>query len=435
MLRLHRLGWGTRRIAEKFGCSRNTVRRYLQAEGWVAYSRPRRDGALSGLDGWLEERFLRHRGNAEVVRQDLKRELSIDASLRTVERAVAPHRRLLAARAKATVRFETAPGRQPRIDFGEARVPIGGEPTRVHLFVATLGHSRRTCAQAFAHQRQASWFAGIEGAFPRFGGVTEEVLVDNPKPLVVRHDAATREVEYNERFLAFAAHWGFRPRACAPYRARTKGKDENGVRYVKGNVIAGHSFDGPGELEAHLAWWMREIADARVHGTTGEAPLARFERDEAGRLGPCAGTPFGQLRDLIRTVSADCAVTVDTNAYSVPWRLVGERVRVVASGGKVRVHHGGEVVAEHDEHGGRRARIVERGHFEGLNAGPRAEAEAEDPPEPALLRPSTTTVRACSPSRRPTPTTARRRYPQGRVTTPYERLRGMDGRSAASSPA
>ncbi len=115
------------------------MRRYLQAEGWVAYSRPRRDGALSGLDGWLEERFFRHRGNAEVVRQDLKRELSIDASLRTVERAVAPHRRLLAARAKATVRFETAPGRQLQIDFGEARVPIGGEPTRVHLFVRRWG--------------------------------------------------------------------------------------------------------------------------------------------------------------------------------------------------------------------------------------------------------------------------------------------------------
>ncbi len=217
--------------------------------------------------------------------------------------------------------------------------------------------------------------------------MTEEVLVDNPKPLVVRHDAATREVESDERFLAFAAHWGFRPRACAPYRARTKGKDENGVRYVKGNAIAGHSFDGPGELEAHLAWWMREIADARVHGTTGEAPLARFERDEAERLRPCAGTPFGQLRDLIRTVSADCAVTLDTNAYSVPWRLIGERVRVVASGGKVRVHHGGEVVAEHDEHAGRRARIVDRRHFDGLNAAPRAEAEAEDAPEPALLRP------------------------------------------------
>ena len=71
-----------------------------------------------------------------------------------------------------------------------------------------------------------SWFRGLEGAFGHFGGVTREVLIDNPRPLVVGHDASTREVEFNDRFLAFAAYWGFRPRACAPYRARTKGKDE-----------------------------------------------------------------------------------------------------------------------------------------------------------------------------------------------------------------
>ena len=212
--------------------------------------------------------------------------------------------------------------------------------------------------------------------------------MDNPKALVVPHDPVTREVEFNERFLAFAAHWGFRPRACAPYRARTKGKDENGVRYVKRNAIAGHRFESLAALEGHLAWWMREIADKRRHGTTGEAPLARFER-EAERLAPCAGKPpFGRLRDLIRTVHADCAVTVDTNAYSVPWRLIGERVRVVVSGGRVRVHHGPEVVADHGVHEGRHARIVEQAHLEGVNTGPRpTDAGDAAAPEPELLRP------------------------------------------------
>ena len=387
MLRLRALGWGTRRIAREFGCSRNTVKRYLEQNGWTAYSRPSGTGVLGGLDDWLAERLRRHGGNAEVVRQELESELSIAASLRTVERAVAPHRALLEAEAKATVRFETPPGLQMQIDFGTRSVPVGGEDVRTHLFVATLGYSRRTYVKAFGHERQSAWFAGIEGAFLHFGGVTREVLVDNAKPLVSRHDAATREVEFNERFLAFAAHWGFRPRACAPYRARTKGKDENGVRYVKRNAIAGRRFESAAALDAHLAWWMREIADARRHGTTGEAPRARFERDEAERLAPCAGRPpFGQPRDLIRKVAADCTVAVDTNTYSVPWRLIGERVQVVAGGGRVRVRHGAEVVAEHDEHPGRNARIVDRAHFEGINRGPAA-APAADAPEPALLRP------------------------------------------------
>ena len=391
MLRLHELGWGTRRIAREFGCGRNTVRRYLESDGWAPYGGSRRGGKLDGLDAWLRERFFRHRGNAEVVRQELSSELGVEASLRTVERAVAPHRRQLRAEARATLRFETPPGRQLQIDFGEARVPVGGERVRTQLFVATLGYSRRGYAEAFGNQRQSSWFAGLEGAFRHFGGVPEEVLVDNAKALVEKHDAATREVEFNDRFLAFAAHWGFRPRACAPYRARTKGKDERGVRYVKGNAIAGREFESLEALRGHLAWWQREIADRRRHGTTGETPLQRFGR-EAEHLRPCAGRPpFGQLRDLIRRVQADCAVTVDTNAYSVPWRLIGERVRVVVCGGRVRVHRGAEVVADHAEHAGRRARIVERAHLAGVNAGPRREAAPSeggaDAKEPALLRP------------------------------------------------
>ena len=99
--------------------------------------------------GVAEERFFRHRGNAEVVRQDLLREQSVEVSLRTVERAVAPLRRLLTAEAKATVRFETPPGRQLQIDFGQLRVPIAAGRERVYLFVATLGYSRRCHVAAF----------------------------------------------------------------------------------------------------------------------------------------------------------------------------------------------------------------------------------------------------------------------------------------------
>jgi transposase len=88
----------------------------------------------------------------------------------------------------------------------------------------------------------SDWFAGLESAFTTFGGVPEEVLMDNPRALVVRHDAVSRSIQFNDKLIAFAKHWGFRPRACAPYRARTKGKTESGVGYVKKNAIAGHSF-------------------------------------------------------------------------------------------------------------------------------------------------------------------------------------------------
>jgi len=143
MRRLRELGWGTKRIAAALGCSRNTVKRWLALGSWQRYGRPRRRSALDGRESWLRERFYRHGGNADVVRQELVAEHGITVSLRTVERAVAGWRRDLAAAAQATVRFETPPGRQLQIDFGERRVAIGAEMVRVHLFVATLGYSRR----------------------------------------------------------------------------------------------------------------------------------------------------------------------------------------------------------------------------------------------------------------------------------------------------
>jgi transposase len=296
MLKLASLGWGAKRISRELGCSRNTVRSYLRQGAWQPYQSPRRPGWLAAHQDWLADRFRQHRGNCDVVRQQLQREHGITVSLRTVERAVAHLRRDVLAQTAATVRFETPPGQQLQIDFGTLRVPVGEEQTKIHLFVATLGYSRRTYVAMFLHERQSAWLQGLEDAFRHFGGMTREVLIDNARALVTEHDAQTREVAFNDRFHAFCRYWGVTPRACAPYRARTKGKDERGVGYVKRNAIAGHRFASLEELEAHLARWMREVADVRIHGTTAEPPIDRFERDERSALTPLASkAPFLQV--------------------------------------------------------------------------------------------------------------------------------------------
>ena len=393
MQRLHELGWGTRRIAAEIGCNRETVQRYLAAGGWTPCRVPTRPGQLTGHSTWLDERLRRHRGNADVVRQELASELGITVSLRTVERAVSHLRRELAAEALATVRFETPPGRQLQIDFGQRRIAIEGERDKVFLFVATLGYSRRIYAAAFRHERQSAWLEGIEGAFRHFGGLPGEVLLDNARALVKHHDAVTREVEFTDRLHAFTRYWDVRPVACAPYRARTKGKDERGVGYVKHNAIAGRSFASWGALEAHLAWWMREVADTRVHGTTGEAPMARFARAEATALRSLNGRPpFRQLRELTRRVQNDACVDIDTNHYSVPWRLIGTEVTVQVGGGQIRIHHAGTEVACHNVRLGRRERAVDRTHLHGIvpcrpDAANDAAAVPAMPPGIELLRP------------------------------------------------
>jgi transposase len=303
MLRLRACGWGFKRIAAHLGCSHHTVKGYVEAGGVKPFKVPARKKKLDGLDNWLRERLIRHRGNADVVRQELLAEKNLRVSTRTMQRTLQPHRQTLKAEALATVRFETPPGRQLQIDFGERFVDIGGAQVKAFVFVATLGYSRRVHVRAFRHEKQESWFTGLESAFTTFGGVPEIVLMDNARALIVRHDTVIRQVTFNDKLIAFAKHWGFSPRACAPYRARTKGKTERGVGYVKTNAIAGRSFESWDAFEAHLAKWEREVANVRVHGTTGEAPMARFERDEAHRLKSLNDRPpFGTLRELTRVV-------------------------------------------------------------------------------------------------------------------------------------
>jgi hypothetical protein len=164
---------------------------------------------------------------------------------------------------------------------------------------------------------------------------------------------------------------------------------------VKKNAIAGRAFADWEAFEAHLARWEREVANARQHGTTEETPMARFAREEAARLKPLGRRPpFGAVRELTRIVGSDCAVEVDANSYSVPWRLIGERVAVTVAGGFVRIRHGPSEVAAHRQAEGRRQRIVDRAHLAGVAAGgqvgglcPPAETPSVETPAPSLLRP------------------------------------------------
>ena len=163
----------------------------------------------------------------------------------------------------------------------------------------------------------------ISAALPR------TLLGDNARALVLGRDRATGTVSFHPTYLAFCRDWDVQPRACAPYRARTKGKTEAGVKYVKRNALADQAFDSFGALEQHLAAWMT-MADQRRHGTTREAPIVRFERDERAALRPL---PLRALprrtQRLRRRVALDAFVDVDTIRYSVPHRLVRDHVEVV----------------------------------------------------------------------------------------------------------
>jgi transposase len=360
-------GVGKKAIAREVGVAVNTVRRYLRQP--IVAGQQVRPAARQLTDDRREEARRLYEGPAAgnaVVVQRLLAEGGCAISVRTIERAVADIRRAQRVASLATVRVETAPGDQLQIDFGQKRLQIAGVRVRIFLLVAVLSYSRRLFVKAFLNERGDDWREGIAAAFAHFGGVPRTLLGDNARALVLGRDRATGTVSFHPAYLAFCRDWDVQPRACAPYRARTKGKTEAGVKYVKRNALADQAFDSVGALEQYLAEWMT-IADQRRHGTTREAPIVRFERDERAALGvlPIRALPRRTQR-LRRRVALDAFVDVDTVRYSVPHRLVRDHVEVVVEDHHVRIFHGAELVAMHARSAEPFARVVDMAHYAGL---------------------------------------------------------------------
>jgi transposase len=190
------------------------------------------------------------------------------------------------------VRFETEPGHQAQVDFAQVRFPWG----KRFALVVVLGYSRMIWLRFYPKQDMRALFSGLEEAFGFFGGVPRELLFDQMASVITAdlRDQGGRLVE-NAEFLRFAAHWGFRVRACRPYRAQTKGKIERPIRYLRGNFLYGREFLGDADLAAQAQIWVEQTANVRIHGTTKERPLDRFSRDEKHQLQPVAQRPYRSL--------------------------------------------------------------------------------------------------------------------------------------------
>jgi len=194
--------------------------------------------------------------------------------------------------ADPVVRFETPPGFQAQVDFGTFNLPWG----RRHALLVVLGYSRLLWLRFFPRETMETLIRGLEAAFEYFGGVPQELLFDQMRS-VVNDDGRDfgGPLILNAEFVRFAEHWGFRPRACRPYRARTKGKVERPIGYVRQSFFYGRDFVSDEDLETQALAWLEGIANVRRHRTTGEPPRGRFERDERDVLKPLATMPYPRL--------------------------------------------------------------------------------------------------------------------------------------------
>lgn len=228
--------------------------------------------------------------------------------------------------ADPVVRFETPPGLQAQVDFAEFRLPWG----KRYALLVVLGYSRLLWLQYYPRQTLSVLMRGLEEAFMAFGGVPAELLFDQMKAVIIddQREVGGKLLE-NIEFVRFAAHWGFRIRACRPYRAKTKGKVERPVGYVRESFFYGRKFLNDADLNQQALSWSTRKANLRLHRTTLEVPQVRFDRDERAMLKTLAPHPYRSVSQLQQPKSSEprraSLPSVERRPLSAYSRLIGAR--------------------------------------------------------------------------------------------------------------
>lgn len=281
-------------------------------------------------------------------------------------------------------RFETPPGDQAQTDFAHFKVVFTDEPDQIRvvwLFSMILGFSRHVFARFVLRQNLETLVRCHIAAFAHFGGVPKELLYDRAKTNVTGADS-DGQVIFNNTLLDLARHYGFAPRACAPYRAKTKGKVERPFRYVRQDFFLGRCFRNLDDLNSQLSEWLDEVANQREHGTTRRLiPEAYLEDQEA--LLSLPQLPFSSVLNLERRITRDGMVSVEGNLYSVPDTAQRRVVEVQTLANEIRIYDSGRLVAMHEPLEGRGRRRIAAGHRHnpppGNSKAPRHMATADQP--------------------------------------------------------
>ena len=359
-----RQGHGIKRISRDTGVHRATLRRYLgmaKKNGWLEGELPLRETlekavkktpeAMAVQVSKAEEHSaaigaLLGKGiQAKAIFGILKDHHAFEGSYSSVQRFV---KRVKKVAPVAVVRMEAEPGAQVQVDFGDGPKlvdPKTGEVTKTWVFVMVLSYSRHIYTELVRDQAVETWLGCHSRAFAFFGGVPRELVIDNLKAAIVRacfHDPTVQR-SYGE----FCLHHGTLLTACRVATPRHKGKVERGVGYVKGNALAGREFRSVAEWNEYLLRWCLEVAGARIHGTTQEQPLVRFKAEKEAML-PLPARPYETVVYKEAKVHSDCHVVFERSFYSVPHRLIRQKVWVCAYEKRVQIEYGHERVATHE---------------------------------------------------------------------------------------
>lgn len=339
-------GLGSKAIAKSTGITRNTVRKYLthiQQKTPIATS-VRRPSKLDAYRDRIRIWFASCREHCPVLQRKLREELNISIGLRQLQKYCRKWRSKEPKGNDMTERYEVPPGDEMQIDFGFDEVLISGVKTRICIFVAVLSYSRRVFAKVYPRENQTAWLDGIESAFKHFNGVPVAVVSDNTRCLVDSRAEKGRTI-FNRRYLQLARYWQFVPVNCRPYRAKTKGKVERMVGYVKTSCLAGLEANDLQDVQRQINVWIEAVADIRkIDGLSGN-PIERYAT-EITALKPYMGPNLTQLRLETRKLNVSGCIQIDGIQYRIPGTDAGTDVDVLIEQERIAVFLHGQCITE-----------------------------------------------------------------------------------------
>jgi transposase len=367
ILDLHRQGLSVSAIARQLGVDRKTVRGAI-AKGLEPpkyKTRAPRPRIIDPFEPYLKERLAAYPGLTAVRLWREIRDRGYTGGYSVLRDGV---RDLRPPRTSAfEVRFETPPGEQAQVDFAHFEVEFDDEPgvkRIVWLFSMVLGYSRLIWGRFVVHQDLQSVLRCHIDAFEAIGGAPREILYDRMKTAVIGEDADGLVV-YNRALVDLARHYGFQPRACRPYRPKTKGKVERPFRYIREDFFLGGSFRNLDDLNAQLRHWLDAVANPRVHATTKRVVNEAFAVEKPA-LRPLPLAPYRTILKLERRVSHEGMVSIGGNLYSVPDTTRRRILDIHVFVDEIRIFEAGSLIACHPPIEGRDQRRLDPAHRKSL---------------------------------------------------------------------
>lgn len=317
------------RIAKQLKMSKNTVKKLIKLKEEPKYTR---DHYPSKVESYMDQILMWRTfpeydfNGTRIFRELVKR--GYEGSINPIYRALKKiDEEKTEISRDATVRIETPPGDQAQYDWSEYQVVVNERVRTIYCFSIILAASRKKAICFSLSCDAEAIYEAIQELYDDLGGITLELLIDNPKALVIENNPKSEEeIRYNEQALLLAAHLGTELNACNCYWPRTKGKIEKPFQYIEEQFIKGNTFYSMEDLNKRGKEFIRDW-NGEIHTSTRRIPNEFFENEEIQALLPLPNTRFRMKSLEKRIISNDGYIHINTNKYSVPIKYATKQLK------------------------------------------------------------------------------------------------------------